>query len=166
MITTKTGDLGQTTCGNKRVDKDGLLVEVVGSVDELQSVLAIAKTRCQISDIRYQIEQIQKDLMMRNGELACGGRRFQMSDVRSQIKKRIRFFENEIERIEKELPELREFVIPGKNESEAFLHLARTVCRRVERRVVSLNKITIINLDILKYFNRLSDYLFIISRTV
>jgi cob(I)alamin adenosyltransferase len=161
MITTKTGDLGQTTCGNKTVDKDDLLVEVVGTIDELQANLGVIKANLSKSlfNKRDLIDKIQKDLMKINGELACG---IKFED----LGKRIVEIEKEIEKIEKELPELKEFIIPGENLLEAQIHVCRTVCRRAERRVVSLNKSKKINSDILKYLNRLSDYLFIISRKV
>lgn len=159
MITTKTGDTGQTTCGNKRVDKDDLLVEVIGTIDELQAVLGIIKTKFLISNDQFLINEIQKDLVEISGELACG-KKFE------NLENRIKEIEEEEKNIEKKLPELREFIIPGKNETEAFLNFGRTVCRRVERRVVTLNKCEKINPDVLKYFNRLSDYLFIISRTI
>ncbi len=158
-ITTKTGDKGKTTCNYQIVTKDHVLVETVGTIDELQAVLGIVKIKFQIPEFKIQIEEIQKDLMRINGELACG-KKFE------EINKRVDFFEAEIMRMEKELPELKEFVVPGKNEIEAFLHLGRTIARRTERRVVSLNNSKKIDEDVLKYFNRLSDYLFIISRTI
>lgn len=161
MITTKTGDKGQTTCGNKRIDKDSLLVNLVGEIDELQAVLGIV--RCKFvgdnrkDPLQMVIENIQKDLMKINGELAC-----EMKFI--EIEKKIDGFEKEIEKMEGELPELKEFLIPGINETEAYLNLARTVCRRIERTAVKLNKEKPINSSVLVYLNRLSDYLFLMVR--
>lgn len=157
MITTKTGDMGQTTCGNKRVDKDDLLVEVVGTIDELQAILGIIKLK--VKSEKLKVEEIQKDLIEVSGELACG-KKFE------NLEKRVGEIGKEIYVIEKDLPELKEFIIPGKNEAEAFLHLGRTVCRRAERKLVGLNKKQIVDKEILKYFNRLSDYLFILARKI
>lgn len=161
MITTKTGDKGQTTCGNKKIDKDSLLVNLVGEIDELQAVMGIV--RCKFvgdnlkDPLQLVIENIQKDLMKINGELAC-----EMKFV--EIEKKINGFEKEIEKMEGELPELKEFLIPGVNETEAYLNLARTVCRRIERGAVKLNREKPINSSVLVYLNRLSDYLFLIMR--
>jgi cob(I)alamin adenosyltransferase len=159
MITTKTGDQGQTTCGNQRVDKDNVLVKTVGVIDELIAVLGIIKVKTQSSDEKLKVNEIQKDLMAISGRLACGSK-FE------NLENRIKEIEDETEKNEKSLPELSEFVIPGKNESEAFLHFSRTVCRRAERKIVSLSKEQTIDKNILKYFNRLSDYLFILSRKI
>jgi cob(I)alamin adenosyltransferase len=160
MITTKTGDQGQTTCGNERVDKDDLLVEAIGTIDELQANLGIIKCNLNVEtfcEMFLRIENIQKDLMNINGELACGIKF-------DNLEKRINEIENDLKAAEKELPELKEFVIPGKNSAEAQTHVCRTVCRRAERRIVGLCKRKKINKEVIKYFNRLSDYLFIIAR--
>ncbi len=153
-IMTKTGDEGKTTCGNKRVYKDDLLVEAVGSIDELQSNLGMIKIVCKTVDLNNQIENIQRDLLMISGELACG---FKFEN----LDKRIIEIENSIKKMEEELPELKEFIIPGVNLIEAQIQIARTVCRRAERVVVSLKKSKKINNELLKYLNRLSDYLFL-----
>jgi len=132
MITTKTGDKGQTTCGNQRVDKDDLLVEAVGSIDELQSILELIGAEKKIVD----------DLSGIMGELG-GGVNFKINylgiDKDFNLNKFLKF----------------------KSKKALKLNWARAVCRRVERRVVSLSKNQKVDENILKYFNRLSDYLFI-----
>lgn len=141
-ITTKRGDEGMTDCGRERMDKDTLLVEVIGQIDELQAVM---------ESIDGDGKVIQ-DLGLIMGELGFD----------SGIKKldsRIEQMEGEIE---KEDININKFVIFKTKESRG-LNWARTVCRRVERRVVSLNKKQKIDKNILKYFNRLSDYLFILA---
>ena len=146
MITTKTGDKGQTNCGNQRVNKDDLLVEVVGEIDELQAVLELVKMD----------EKFIDDLTGIMGELGS-----QISDLRCQIKYRERIEEMETEIKEKDF-NLQKF-LKFKDEEALKLNWARTICRRIERRVVSLSKKQKVNEDILVYFNRLSDYLFLLS---
>ena len=139
MITTKTGDQGKTTCGNQRVDKDDLLVEAVGEIDELESVLELVNVD----------EKILSDLRGIMGELGNDSR-YKTLDLRIiQIEKEI----------EEENMNLEKF-LNFKTQKAKELNWARTVCRRVERRLVSLNKERKIRSEILNYFNRLSDYLF------
>jgi cob(I)alamin adenosyltransferase len=156
MITTKTGDKGQTSCGNKRVDKDDLLVEVIGSIDELQSVLGLVRAQLDTVSLKEEIYKIQKDLLGISGELACG--------IKYSIEQRVIDLEEMTKEYEAKLTAMTEFLVPGENLVEAQIHVARTVTRRAERRIVTLNKIHKIEGEILKYFNRLSDYLFIIAR--
>ncbi|MDD4937970.1 MAG: ATP:cob(I)alamin adenosyltransferase [Candidatus Shapirobacteria bacterium] len=145
MITTKKGDKGQTTCGNKRVGKDDLLVEVIGSIDELQSILELVGGETEIID----------DLSQLMGLIGCN------SEV--NIMKKVWKLEKKIEKLEKGLPELKQF-LRFKNKKALNLNWVRTVCRRVERKIVGLSKIEKLDSEILKYFNRLSDYLFLRSK--
>ena len=140
MITTKTGDQGQTTCGNQRVDKDDLLVETVGEIDELESVLELV-------DIDEKILTDLRDIM---GEIGNNSE-FKNLDLR------VKQLEEEIESEKINLEKFLNF----KTQKAKEINWARTVCRRVERRLVSLNKKEKIRNEILIYFNRLSDYLFI-----
>ncbi len=142
MITTKTGDQGKTTCGNQRVDKDDILVETVGEMDELESVLELVNID----------EKILTDLRGIMGELGS-----QILDDRCQIKDRIKILEMEIKKENINLEKFLNF----KTQKAKELNWARTVCRRVERRLISLKKERKIRNEILIYFNRLSDYLFI-----
>jgi cob(I)alamin adenosyltransferase len=142
MITTKTGDQGKTTCGNQRVDKDDLLVETIGEIDELESVLELVNID----------EKILSDLRGIMGEIG-GGKKFSIFN-----------FQFSIEMMEKEIEDEKinlEKFLNFKTEKAKELNWTRTVCRRVERRLVSLNKERKIRNEILIYFNRLSDYLFI-----
>jgi cob(I)alamin adenosyltransferase len=144
MITTKKGDEGKSYFLGKIVDKDNPLLEAVGTIDELQAVLELIKVNKKIID----------DLGRIMGELGCG------------IKFPTSNFQFPIEKMEKEISskdyKLTKFV-KFKEKESLELNWARTVCRRAERRIVTLNKQQKINKDILKYFNRLSDYLFIKS---
>lgn len=137
MITTKTGDKGQTTCGNKRVNKDDLLVEVVGLIDELQAILELVEVD----------EKIIDDLSGIMGELGGG------------VFCKAEFLVDDLG-IDSAKQNLDKFV-KFKGRKALELNWARTVCRRVERRIVSLSKKQKVDENILKYFNRLSDYLFL-----
>ncbi len=152
MITTKRGDGGETDCGGKRVNKYNILVEIIGEIDELQAVLYLVGS--QLSDLRSQVDKIVKDLGMIMGELG------------SRKKISIFNFQFSIEKMDKEIEKnkinLDKFVI-FKTKKARELNWARTVCRRVERRIVSLSKKQKIDKEILVYFNRLSDYLFVLA---
>ena len=140
MITTKTGDQGKTTCGNARVDKDDLLVEAVGQIDELESVLEIVG----------EDEKILDDLRKIMGMLGNDSRYKNLDSRIKQLEKEIKNEDINLERF-----------LNFKTKKARELNWARTVARRVERRLVSLNKRDKIDKKILIYFNRLSDYLFI-----
>jgi len=145
MITTKTGDKGQTTCGNKRVNKDSLLVEVVGTIDELQSILELIGEEDKIVD----------DLSEFMGKIGCN------SEI--NVDQKVLFLEKNIEKLENELPKMTKF-LRFKNKKALNLNWARTVARRLERRIVTLDNQKKIDGQILEYFNRLSDYLFLKAR--
>jgi cob(I)alamin adenosyltransferase len=150
MITTKKGDGGETDCSGKRVDKDNSLVETIGEIDELQAVLYLV--RSQVSDFRSQGDKIIKDLGVIMGDLGRDTR-FMIYDLR------IKQFEKEIKKSEGKLSKF--IIFETKKAKE--LNWARTVCRRVERRVVALSKTRTIDKNVLKYFNRMSDYLFVMA---
>lgn len=139
-ITTKTGDQGKTTCGSQRVDKDDILVETVGEIDELESVLELVNID----------EKILSDLRSLMGEIAS-------DSGFKKLDSRVRQLEQEIENENVNLEKFLNF----KTEKAKEINWSRTICRRVERRLVSLNKERKIRNEILIYFNRLSDYLFI-----
>lgn len=146
MITTKTGDGGMTlTRGGMIMDKDSVLIETLGEIDELQAVLLIVDLR-----------EIAEDLVKIMGELGCGVK-FEECVLRAKQ------MEDEIEKAEKELDSQKKFLLFNKEEA-IYLNWVRTVARRVERRIVGLSKMSEVSGDLLKYFNRLSDYLFILTR--
>lgn len=145
MITTKQGDKGQTVCGNKKVSKDSLLVEVVGTIDELQSILELIGGE----------EIIVDDLFQLMGKIGCG------SEV--NLNDKVLCLEKEIDNLEKKLPNLKQF-LRFKNKKALNLNWARTVARRLERRIVALDSQEKQDGKVLEYFNRLSDYLFLRAR--
>lgn len=144
MITTKTGDKGQTSCGNKRVDKDDLLVETIGEIDELQAVLEMINGD----------KKIIKSLGVIMGILG-GDKQSLISNFQFLIKTMDK-------EIKKNKINLDKFIIFKKKKAKE-INWGRTICRRVERKVVALSKKQNINKNILKYFNRLSDYLFVLA---
>lgn len=144
MITTKRGDGGETDCGGKRVGKDDLLVEILGEVDELQAVLELIGGD----------KRVIKDLGMIMGDMGSSKK-----CLISNFEFLIKTMEEEIEKSDKKLAK---FII-FKTKKARELNWARTVCRRVERRVVTLSKTKKIDEEVLRYFNRLSDYLFVLA---
>ncbi|MDP4009533.1 MAG: cob(I)yrinic acid a,c-diamide adenosyltransferase [Candidatus Shapirobacteria bacterium] len=163
-ITTKTGDQGQTQLGSGRVGKDHLTIQLIGEIDELQSVLGMFKAEInnlpagrQVTELKIKISEIQKDLYVINGEMSGFGGKLDYDQKLIEMEELINKWEGK-------LPVLKEFIIPGENQSEALAHFARSVCRRVERSVVGLKKQKDINFNAIRYFNRLSDYLFMVAR--
>ena len=166
-IYTKTGDDGTTgLVGGQRIAKDALRVEAYGDVDELNSVLGIIRTDAanqKLVGLSEKLQKIQNQLFDLGCELATPAN----SDWKhsSQIEsEQVQQLEKWIDEISSTLPELRSFVLPGGTELNAFLHLARTVCRRAERKVVRLSKSEKLRSEAIVYLNRLSDLLFAMAR--
>jgi cob(I)alamin adenosyltransferase len=164
-IYTKTGDSGDTSLfDNTRVSKADDRVDAYGEVDELNANLGTVCASGLDADLATEIEAIQKELF------AIGAR---LADPRSRIAERvtkaaiqsadIERLERLIDTLENEVPPLRRFILPGGSTSGALLHQARTVCRRVERRVVALGADAVDPLVVV-YLNRLSDLLFVMAR--
>jgi len=167
-VYTKTGDTGQTSLANgDRVSKSSLRVSAYGDVDELNSVLGLA--RCRISDASLQplLQQVQNDLFVLGADLATPHPDSSKPDpVRRIAAPEIESLEKAIDRHNETLPALREFILPGGSESGALLHVARAVARRAERTTVALAQSETINPQALIYINRLSDLLFVLARFV
>lgn len=164
-IYTRGGDRGQTgLIGGSRVSKDHLRVEAYGAVDELNSHLGVARTQLADPDLLDVVQTIQNRLFDLGAELATPAvRRHTIPPITSE---HVRALEGIIDAYEDALPALREFILPGGIEAAAMLHVARTVARRAERRVVTLARAEAVNPEILRYLNRLSDLLFVLARTV
>ncbi len=144
-IYTKTGDKGETGLfGGKRVQKSDKIIEALGAIDELNAVLGT---------LDLPLEDIQKDLMVIAAQIAGFSARGGSALGRKSLK-----LEEEIDKMEEELPELRNFILP-----KGQIHLARAVARRTERRIVDADGH---RHDALKYLNRLSDYLFVLARFI
>ena len=151
-VITKKGDKGKTKVRGKMVDKSSQIIETLGGIDELNCFLGWLKVYSGDKDV----EKLQKDLWLISGYLACKGE--------IDLVKRIEWLESEIRVGEKKLPALKNFLVPGLNKQEAICQICRSVSRRVERSLWRLNKYIKLDKSILVYFNRLSDYLFILAR--
>ena len=164
-IYTKTGDGGETGLfGGPRVAKNHPRVEAYGDVDELNAVLGVVRSEGVGQAVDELLGAIQNELFDLGAELASpdpdrsGTRRITAAQVAA--------LEAAIDRHEVGLPPLKAFILPGGTLSAAFLHLARTVCRRAERRVVALAHNEPVSAEIIIYLNRLSDLLFVLARYV
>ena len=161
-IATKTGDKGSTSLLSvERVPKDDLRVEAYGSIDEFNSFLGNAKHSLNNKELKTLIKNIQRNLFRVCVELADSSGKFKNVIRKSEIEK----LDEILNSIEKDV-KLTGFVIPGNSPASANLDICRSVCRRAERRIITLNRTDKINEHLLKYINRLSDLLFIIARSV
>jgi len=159
-IYTRTGDKGTTGLGDgSRVDKDSLRVETFGTVDELNSLVGLILASDLDELVRNCLTRTQHELFDLGGELCMPGYVLVPEDCVDQL-------EADLDNFNQDLPPLKDFILPGGSESAARCHLARTVCRRAERLLVSLAKIEDINEVSLRYLNRLSDLLFVIARVL
>ena len=159
-IYTRTGDKGTTGLGDgSRVDKDHLRVETYGTVDELNSLVGLVLTNEMDETMRACLTRTQHELFDLGGELCMPGYTLVPAAYVDQL-------EADLDHFNRDLPPLKDFILPGGSEAAARCHLARTVCRRAERLMVSLAKIEDINEVSLRYLNRLSDLLFVIARVL
>ncbi|MCG8536556.1 MAG: cob(I)yrinic acid a,c-diamide adenosyltransferase [Pseudomonadales bacterium] len=160
-IYTRTGDKGTTGLGDgSRVDKDSLRVEAYGTTDELNSIVGMILSESEVAEpLKTMLLEIQHDLFDIGAELCVPGH----SVITEAFVQRL---EQQIDELNQDLPYLKEFILPGGNRAATTCHLARTVCRRAERRVLTLSKEETINDWGLKYLNRLSDFLFVAARVL
>lgn len=158
-IYTKTGDRGDTSLyGGKRVIKSHRRVKSYGSIDELNSVLGMVMAKTSDQKIRRFINKVQNDLFVMGAALAGSPQDLGL------LVNRVEEMEGFIDELDGELPELKNFILPGGGEEGAVVHFARSVSRRVEREVVKLAQEEEVDKRILIYLNRLSDLLFITGR--
>jgi cob(I)alamin adenosyltransferase len=178
-IYTKTGDKGQTSLlGGKRVSKSCLEMQVIGDIDELNACLGVmvallsSSQRQRIGEVEGEnkefinfIQSIQRDLFKVGAELAS-----LQTPLEDKINKidntRVGEMEARIDSFWAELPELKNFILPGGSLAGAEIHRARTVCRRAERQLVDFSKINSIRSELSIYINRLSDFLFALARFI
>ena len=159
-IYTRTGDDGTTGLGDgSRINKDSLRVEAMGDVDELNSVIGIMLTEPVPEHLIGLLTQIQHDLFNVGGEICIP-----CYVILKQT--RIDDLEEAIDTLNDELAPLKEFILPGGSKASAYCHLARTVCRRAERKLVELHRNETVTDISLQYLNRLSDLLFVMCRTM
>jgi cob(I)alamin adenosyltransferase len=163
-IYTRAGDAGVTSLGEgTRVSKSDAQVEAYGSVDELNAALGLVIAAAPENELRAWLERIQNDLFDLGADLAVPLDDTKRKRLRAQTIQ-IEWLEQVCDRVNSDLEPLRSFVLPGGSELGARLHLARVICRRAERRVVSLSEHADVNGNVLAYLNRLGDLLFILGR--
>ncbi|MDJ0958682.1 MAG: cob(I)yrinic acid a,c-diamide adenosyltransferase [Arenicellales bacterium] len=157
-ITTRTGDDGSTGLGDgSRVAKDSERIEALGAVDELNSSIGMLLAEVLPEDLREPLLDIQHSLFDLGGELSIPGYKILSESDVSKI-------ETHLEEYNKNLPSLKDFVLPGGSKAAALCHVARSTCRRAERRVVTLSKSGDVSPLAQQYLNRLSDLLFVLAR--
>ena len=159
-IVTRTGDAGTTGLGDgSRVAKDSARIDAIGAVDELNSTLGLLLAEPLPDVIAACLTEVQHDLFDVGGELSIPGYAA-VKDV--QVLK----LEDAVERLNANLPPLKEFILPGGTRAASLAHLARTVCRRAERSLVHLGASSAVRDPVRKYVNRLSDLLFVMARVL
>lgn len=170
-IYTKTGDSGTTGLyGGTRVPKYHIRIECYGTIDELNSHLGLLRDQ-EIDVIHKKVlAEIQDRLFTAGAVLATPPEKETLKSGQSRLsidrvdEKDIQLLENEIDRMDANLPPMTHFVLPGGHQTVSFCHIARCVCRRAERLAVHLNDMEPVDAAILRYLNRLSDYLFVLAR--
>lgn len=164
-IYTRRGDDGSTGLfGGPRVRKDDLRVASYGDVDELNSALGVAREELPAGDLRAFVDALQSELFTLGAELATPDSASAPKEVPRLTDAHVLRLEQEIDRLTGELPEMKNFILPGGSRAGAALHLCRTICRRAERKVVSLAEGAPVSAQALSYLNRLSDLLFVMAR--
>ncbi len=164
-IYTRTGDAGQTSLiGGRRVSKADLRIDSYGTVDELNSWVGLLRDQPVNANRRTLLKEIQDRLFTVGAELATDPEKPPRQAIPAIVEADVLLLENTMDEMDAELPELRKFVLPGGHASVSYAHLARTVCRRAERLTIDLTSVSPVDTLVITYLNRLSDYLFVLSR--
>ena len=166
-IYTRTGDDGTTgLIGGSRVKKYNIRLEAYGTIDELNSYIGLIRSMQTDEHTDHVLEIIQNKLFVIGANLATEE---SIDLIKKQLpckKADIELLETEMDEMNASLPELRNFILPGGCQASSFCHVARTVCRRAERHIVELAENKEVDANLIKFINRLSDYLFVLSRKV
>ena len=163
-IYTRKGDSGYTSLiDGDIVNKHNLSVDAYGTIDELNSFLGLLKDYIKDDKIKDILNKIQIKLFS-IGSILASGKNQNISEKVKIEKKDIEYIELEIDRLNKDLPELKNFVIPGGHKTSSYSHVCRSICRRAERKISELNNKNSVDSNILAYVNRLSDFFFVLSR--
>lgn len=165
MVYTKTGDKGKTgLIGGTRVFKSDTRLEAYGTVDELNSFIGMIRSFRIEDNIADFLIEVQQKLFVVGGYLATDQGRMKVQSATTIYPEDIEYIENEIDRLDANLPQMTHFVLPGGNQLVSYCHIARTVCRRTERVVVKMAEFYPVEESVVKYINRLSDFLFVLAR--
>ena len=166
-IYTKTGDKGFTSLiGGERVPKYDNRIEAYGTVDELNSWIGLIRDQDIDENLKNVLSGIQNALFVMETQLAKGRHISEKMDLPQVTRIDVGILEKEIDRMEKDLPPLHSFIRPGGNTIASYCHIARTVCRRTERLIVKIAEKYSVDCLNIQYINRLSDYLFVLSRKI
>jgi len=163
-IYTKTGDKGQTSLfGGKRLPKNHIRIEAYGTVDELNSYIGLLRDSVDVP-VKDLLKEIQDRLFTIGSSLASDPDKNMITpDITVED---ISILEKAMDKMDEELPELKNFILPGGNTVVSFCHIARCVCRRAERNTVALLENEAVDELVIQYLNRLSDYLFVLGRKI
>ena len=171
-IYTKTGDKGETSLyGGTRVSKAAARVESYGTLDELNAFIGLAKAEISDEKVLNQLQKIQFDLFTVGSEAATPTDKLILANGKNRLdlmisEKEISELELWMDDLNAELEPLKFFILPSGGNAAASIHVCRTVCRRAERAMVHLNETEEVRPELIKYLNRLSDYLFILARYI
>ena len=170
-IYTKTGDKGTTALfGGTRVPKHNLRIDSYGTVDELNSWIGLLRDQPVTASTKKVLINIQDHLFTVGAILATPPEKEKLKNGKDRLNiskiadEDILMLEQEMDRMNEDLPPMTHFILPGGHQSVSFCHITRTVCRRAERLASELNENTPIDEQVLRYLNRLSDYLFVLAR--
>jgi len=165
-VYTKTGDKGDTSLfGGKRVPKFDLRINAYGTSDELNSWIGLIRDQKIDASFTEMLLEIQDRIFTLGSQLAADPGKPKLKMTKVELKD-IQLLEDEMDRMSENLPEMTNFTLPGGHTTVSYCHIARCVCRRCERLVVELASIEVIDVLIVQYLNRLSDYLFVLSRKI
>lgn len=164
-VYTKTGDGGTTSLfGGKRVLKDDIRIDTYGTIDELNAFIGLLNASLHEATQNYFLTEVQKRLFTIGANLASDpDKKMITPDIKDAD---IQILENAMDTMDQLLEPLKNFILPGGNANIAHAHICRTICRRAERRVISLNALSQVDPMIIMYLNRLSDYFFVLARYI
>ena len=165
-IYTKTGDLGKTSLiGGTKVSKSNLRIESYGTVDELNSFIGLISDHLTDEHSKVILKEVQDRLFTIGSSLACDPDKEPLMKIPDLKEADVELLENEIDKMNETLPEMKSFILPGGHIAVSNIHVARCVCRRTERICVGMKELDIfVDPLVIKYLNRLSDYLFVLAR--
>lgn len=167
-IYTKTGDKGTTSLiGGTKVPKSHLRIETYGTIDELNSYIGMVNDQVTDTNTNHQLKEIQDRLFTIGSSLACDPEKEPLMKLPDLKEEDIALLEKEIDRMNETLPAMKSFILPGGHLSVSTTHVARCVCRRAERLCVNMIEHDFfVDTLVIKYLNRLSDYLFVVARYI